>query len=297
MNISIRTKFTLGIIFLFVIISVLSVIPALYLNKLSKKTGAILKENHISVIFARDMSENILNINQEFTNSYLVNKIPDSILIDKEITLFYKSLQLEKNNITEVGENKLVLNIESGFNEYRNSVISGIELPVTTDFLLGLQNKFSVLYQQLLQLSQLNGDAIELKTDDAKISTKSAFKQMTILGTLCLLITLTFAYNFASYFNEKFFQLYNGIKEIVASNFGHRLYFDGKDEFYEISILFNQMAEKLNSNKEKIELSLPKDYDKEILFQEVQDLKKIMTRISSIEEEARELISRVESKI
>ena len=49
---SIRTKFIIGIIFFFVIISVLSIFSAVYLNKLSKKTSAILKENHLSVIYS-----------------------------------------------------------------------------------------------------------------------------------------------------------------------------------------------------------------------------------------------------
>ena len=74
---------------------------------------------------------------------------------------------------------------------------------------------------------------------------------MTILGTLCFLIALSFTYSFASYFNERFFQLHNGIKEIVSSNYGQRLHFDGKDEFYEIALVFNEMAEKLNENKTK----------------------------------------------
>ena len=61
---------------------------------------------------------------------------------------------------------------------------------------------------------------------------------MTILGSLCFLIAFSFIYSFAAYFNERFSQLYNGIKEIVSNNFGQRLYFEGTDEFYEISLVF-----------------------------------------------------------
>jgi methyl-accepting chemotaxis protein len=295
MNISIRTKFTLGIIFLFVVIAVLSIIPALYLGKLSKKTDAILKENHLSVIFARDMSESILKINQEFTNSYLEHKSPDSVLINTEVVLFHKSLQLEKNNITEVGEDKLASSIETGFNDYHSLITRGNNLPVSTAFLQNLQFKSGVMHQQLLQLSQLNENAIEIKSEDAHISAKNALTKMTILGTLCFLITFTFTYNFATYFNKRFFQLYDGIKEIVSSNYGHRLYFDGKDEFYEISLLFNKMAEKLTSVKQEIELPLQVDTKKALIFKEVMELKDIIARISSIEDEAKELISRLES--
>ena len=67
---SIRTRFTLGMIFLFIIISVLAVFSGYYLNKLSTKTSAILKENYLSVVYAREMSEGLMNINQEITTSF-----------------------------------------------------------------------------------------------------------------------------------------------------------------------------------------------------------------------------------
>ncbi len=67
---SIRTRFTLGMIFLFMIILVLSVFSGYYLNKLSDKTSAILKENYLSVVYAREMSEGITNINQEITTCF-----------------------------------------------------------------------------------------------------------------------------------------------------------------------------------------------------------------------------------
>ena len=114
--------------------------------------------------------------------------------------------------------------------------------------LLYLQNKSGDLYQKLLLLSQMNGNAIEMKTDDAKASSKSALTQMTILASLCFLIGMSFTFSFSSYFNQRFFQLYNGIKEIVSSNFDQHLYYDGKDEFYEISLVFNEMADKLKKN-------------------------------------------------
>jgi NtrC-family two-component system sensor histidine kinase KinB len=192
MKISIRTKFTLGIIFLFIIIAVLSIVPALSLNKLSKKTSAILKENHLSVFFARDMSEGIMKINQEITSCFLTDRNPDTVLITKELALFNKSLQLEKNNITEAGEDKLVSHLETNYIEYRDYLMKYFKSPIRVENVLFMQNKFGNLYQQLVILSQINGKAIELKTQDAKVSTKNALTQMTILGTLCFLITFTY---------------------------------------------------------------------------------------------------------
>ena len=298
MKLSIRTKFALGMVFIFIIVLVLLVFSGFYLNKLSNKTGAILKENYLSVVYAREMNVGLVNINQEITTSFLTNRNPDGQLIQKELGMIDQSLQLEKGNITETGEDKLVAGIEAGFIEYRDSVGKINSSPLSASRILYFQKQLGFLSQQIVLLSQMNGKAIEVKTDDAKVSAKNAVTGMTILGSFCFLIALSFIYSFASYFNERFFQLYNGIKEIVSSNYGQRLYFDGNDEFYEISLLFNQMAEKLSEGKnpEEKPLNFLEDSEIEDSFNDIDELKDVLIRMKSIEKQAEEVISRIENK-
>jgi len=298
MKLSIRTKFAFGMVFIFIIVLVLLVFSGFYLNKLSNKTGAILKENYLSVVYAREMNAGLVNINQEITTSFLTNRNPDGQLIQKELGMIDQSLQLEKGNITETGEDKLVAGIETGFIEYRDSVGKVNGSPLSAGRILYFQKQLGFLSQQIVLLSQMNGKAIEVKTDDAKVSAKNAVTGMTVLGSFCFLIALSFIYSFASYFNERFFQLYNGIKEIVASNYGQRLYFDGVDEFYEISLLFNQMAEKLSGTQSKEEE--PIDFltisEVEQNDDNLEELKDVLSRMKSIEKQAEKVISRIENK-
>ena len=297
MKLSIRTKFALGMVFMFIIVLVLLVFSGFYLNKLSNKTGAILKENYLSVVYAREMNEGLVNINQEITTSFLTNRNPDKQFIEKELGIVDQSLQLEKGNITETGEDKLVAGIDAGFVEYRDSVNKVNGSALSAGQILYFQKQLGLLSQQIVLLSQMNGKAIEVKTDDAKVSSKNAVTGMTILGSFCFLIALSFIYSFASYFNERFFQLYNGIKEIVASNYGQRLYFDGVDEFYEISLLFNQMAEKLSEGQSQEEkpIDFLENPEIEDSFNDVDELKDVLARIKSIEKQAEEVISRIEN--
>ncbi len=293
---SIRTRFTLGMIFLFIIISVLAVFSGYYLNKLSDKTSAILKENFLSVVYAREMSEGIMNINHELTTSYLTNVNSDSSKIANELSLINKSLISEKNNITEPGEDKLVSGIETAYFEYRDSVLEILKSPKSAKDMIYLQNKSGLLYQQLLILSEMNGKALEVKTDDAKASSQSALTKMTILATLCFLIGMSFTFSFASYFNRRFFQLYYGLKEVVSSNFNQRLLLDGNDEFSEISLVVNEMADKLKNNKQKMSVTLQKDLEKDINSADVQDLKKMLFNIKCMEEQAKVLLSKIENR-
>ena len=293
---SIRTRFTLGMIFLFIIISVLAVFSGYYLNKLSDKTSAILKENYLSVVYAREMSEGLMNINQEITTCFLTKRIPDSLKIAKELKKIDQSLQSEKNNFTEPGEDKLVSDIETDYIEYRDSLQIIIKSHESSAALFSLQNKSGTLYQQLSILSQMNGKALEVKTDDAKASSKSALTKMTILATMCFLIGMSFAFSFASYFNRRFFQLFNGIKEIGSGNFDQRLFFDGNDEFSEIAVVVNEMADRLKQNKQKMSVTLQNETWKGINPNDVEELKKMLFRIKSMEEQAAALISKFEKK-
>ena len=294
MKLSIRSKFFVGMVFLLIILA-LSIFSAYYMNKLSKETGTILKENYLSLVYARDMSGGLTNINQEITNCFLTNKNIDSILIKKELNIIDKSLQLEKNNFTEPGEDKLVAGIETGLKEYSGSVVKFFKSPQPASNIVDLQKRYGALYQQLVLLSDMNGKAIEVKTDENKISSQDALTQMTILASLCFIIALFYSYSFSSYSNERFSQLYNGVKEIVSSNYGKRLYIDGTDEIYEISLVFNKMAEQLNENEKKMSVPLLADSERAYALNDVEELKSILIRIKNIEEQAEVLISKLEN--
>lgn len=296
MKLSIRTKFTLGMMFLFIIILVLSIFSGFYINKLSNKTSAILKENFLSVVYAREMSEGITDINNEVFDGFLTNTTPDTLKISGELTYIDKSLQAEKNNITEPGEDKLVSLIESDFKDYRDVVKNSIELPHASEKIFSMQKISAIILQQLVLLSEMNGKALEIKTDDAKVYSQSALTKMTILATLCFLIGMSFTFSFASYFNRRFFILYNGIKEVISGNYNKRLLLDGDDEFYELSLVFNEMIDKLNMNKKKLSVTLLEEKEKEVNPEDIRELKSMLFRIKTMEEQASSLISRFEKK-
>ena len=293
---SIRKKFIYGIFFFLFIIVALLGLSTYSLNKLSEKTEAIFSENHVSVIYARDMAEGLSGINQEIVKFVLNNTPPDRSNIDKNLKAINKSIQLEKTVITEPGEDKLAFTIDSEFNKYRDLVGNFMKTPKSDDIVINLQKEYTYFNQKILLLSQMNEKAIEFKTNDAKVDAKNAKLQMEIFGTLCFLITFSFTFSFTSYFNERFTELYNGIKEIVSSNYDHRLYFERKDEFYDISLVFNEMAEKLVQNKQNV---IPKrnevsEYDTRI--NQVQELKLMVERMKMLEEQAEGLISNLENK-
>lgn len=297
MKTSIRSRrFTNGMILFLVIILLLSVSSAFFLNRLSKKTSAILKENHYSVVYARDMSEVLKNINAEIITSFLSYENPDTSFINTEFMQFNESFRSEKDNITEIGEDQLVSGIETKYNDYHDSVVDFIKSPGSATKVLSLQERFNVLDQQLILLSQMNGKAIEEKTEAAKVSANKAALQMTIIGTLCFLIAYAFTFTFSSYFNERFIRLYNEIKEMASFNYSQRLHINGNDELTEISLVFNELLEKLNKNKQTKSINSKNDPFKDYRPDDIQKLKNYLLSIKSAEEQAIELISGFEKE-
>jgi methyl-accepting chemotaxis protein len=296
MKTSIRTRFTLGMIFFFVIIAAISILSAYHLNKLSQKTDAILKDNHFSVIFARDMAGELTVLNQEIARSFTNSNLIDAALINSTSISFKKSLLLEKNNITEPGEDKLVSGIESMFNEYIKYIVNCENKPVSSEAMNDLMTKFHTLYQQTMLLSQMNEQAIILKANDTKKSAEKGLTSVSLLGTICFIITLSFTFNFASYFNGRFTKLYNGIKEIGLKNYNERLYFEGEDEFYDISLVFNEMAQNLDANAEISTVNFQEEFEREVSFNQVQELKRILEQMQGVEERAVDLIAKLENK-
>jgi two-component system, NtrC family, sensor histidine kinase KinB len=293
MKTSALIKTSVGVMVFFFFILLIGI--AKYLNDLSNKTTAILKENHNSVVYARDMSNSLKTLNQEMVIGFLSDAKPDISIVSNEIIQFDKSLKYEENNITEPGEDKIVSAIEKDYYEFRDSLKLFAKSKYSVDKILYLQKKFDSIYKQLVVLSQLNESAIEFKTEDAKISAKNALIQMGILGAICIILALIFAFGLSYYFNQRFYKLYDGIKEIAASDYVQRLHFDAKDEYYEISLVFNEMAEKLSDKNQKIALNLNDNSKKEQSAEDIQELKRVLKLIKSVEEKAYKLISKIEA--
>ncbi len=296
MKISIRSKFSTGMVFLLIILA-LSIFSAYYMNKVSNETDAILKENYLSVVYSQDMAEGLTKMNQEIAKSFISNSNLNTRILKDELKVVGESFQSEKKNITEPGEAELVAEIETGLKEYGDSVLKYMESPLSAKKVFSLQNMYGLLYGQLTHLSQMNGKAIVVKTDHTKISSQDAMTQMSIIATLCFIIALFYSYSFSAYSNERFNQLYDGIKKIGSGNYEYRLDFDSSDKFSEISVVINEMAEKLIQNENKALLTEPVESVKVLLISEIYELKNILTRLKNIETDADELIVKLEEKL
>jgi len=109
-----KKKLSLGLGFLFVIIFALAIFCSYYIQKLSKESDNILRDNYESIVYSKKMflalddmknsiSNKLFNPNKDIdTSKHYLN------LFEAGKTEFDKNLKAENNNITEINEKEYV---------------------------------------------------------------------------------------------------------------------------------------------------------------------------------------------
>jgi PAS domain S-box-containing protein len=211
----IKTKIRIGLLFLLAIIITLASTGSFYINKLADISSAISKDNFESLEFTKNMIQAL----DEGDDTLAVNK-------------FEQNLEKQEHNITEVGEKDATHEMREVFELYKSG---------KKDDKTG-----ALLRQKILHVQDLNMQAISRKNQAATVTTKRVFAYITILGTLCFLLSFTFVVNFPGMIANPIAELTVGIREISNRNYSSRLHFEAHDEFGELAAAFNNMASRLD---------------------------------------------------
>ena len=217
---TLKTKVSLSLVFLFSIILALGGMSVYYLNRLSEDSQAILKDNYISLEFASNMQKALSVLNYH-------SKPDKDVLTD-----FEENMSKQEHNITEVGEQEATTVLRRDFNRLQTGTVDSLTI--------------SRIRQSLFTLDDLNRQAIMRKSDTAKETAKDALLWLAFVGTLCFLIVFSFVVNIPSYIANPVRELTRGIKQIASRNFEERLHIGSSDEFGELARSFNSMAQKLD---------------------------------------------------
>lgn len=220
----IKTKLTLGVGLLFLLIILLSIVGAKYINELKKDTENILVANYNSLEYCKNMLV-VLDGNSE-----------------KALQKFEINLQNQEKNITETGEKETTSEIRTNFEQYKSRW-----------FARSLQDS---IRKDIFRLMDMNLQAIQRKSEVAKATADKAVLWIAITGTLCFLIAFVLLINLPSSIANPIKELTESIKQIAAKNYSERVHFESHSEFGQLAKSFNTMAEKLeeynNSNLAKL---------------------------------------------
>ncbi|WP_345990319.1 ATP-binding protein [Chryseobacterium sp. Chry.R1] len=210
-----KTKLTLGVGLLFLLIVLLSVIGSVYINKLKSDTEKILTANYNSLEYSKNM---LIALDRMSTDSVV------------SVRDFEKNNALQEHNLSEIGEKEITQNLKIHFSSYLKQ----------SDY-----KKEKLIREDLVKIMSLNMKGIERKSDIAIVTAERATFWIVSLGTVCFLIAFILLFNLPQTIAEPINQLTFSIKQIANKNYNERVHFKGSEEFNDLANSFNIMAEKL----------------------------------------------------
>src|ERR1700728_4787030 len=169
MKLQIKSKLSLGITFLFVVIMLTGIVGLFAINKLANESKNILTANYESIIYAKNMQRDLDNFNtgkQDYIND------------------FEKNLEAQERNITEPGELEATSSLRDLFEKYRK-----------TDTL----SLIPLIRTQLYLVDELNMNAIVKKSTTTQRTANKSKLYLEVLVTFCFLLSFSFLLNFPGY--------------------------------------------------------------------------------------------------
>jgi len=212
---NVKTKIRLGLLFLLAIIILLACAGSYYVNRLADESKDMVKDNYNTLQYTKNMIQSL-----------------DETDFAKAVKKFEVNLILQEHNITEIGETEATKEMREVFEKYRSGNDSATQ---------------AQLREKILHVQDLNMEAIAKKNEEITRKTKMAFAYITMLGTLCCLLSLTFVINFPSWIARPIASLTEGIRSISNKDYTAQIHIESRDEFGELADAFNKMANELNA--------------------------------------------------
>lgn len=226
MSVRLKTKLSLGLIFLFVVLVLFGLLGLFYINQLSKEGQKVLENNQESLLYCNRMLQSLEDLGSK----------------KGAVDIFRDNLRRQQWNITEIGEREATELLTKNFNEL---------LKDPTD-----SSNYSEIRRAIYQIQDLNEQAILRKNTIAQQTANNAANVMTILFTILTLVSFTFIFNLPGIISRPISSLSEGILAIAGKNYKKRIYLKQGDEFGDLANAFNIMAGKLDeyesSNMAKI---------------------------------------------
>jgi len=220
----IKTKITLGVGLLFILILLLGLVGGIYINALKADTENILVANYNTLDYARKML-----VEMDLSN-------------EKSLENFEENLVAQEHTITEIGELEVTQQLRAFFNTFKLN---------PTDSLLKPRMR-----KEIYKLMEMNMHAIQRKSEHAQETAEFATFWIAATATLCFLIAFTLLINLPSNIADPINELTNSIKQIADKKYSERVHFETHNEYGDLARSFNIMAEKLqeynNSNLSKL---------------------------------------------
>jgi hypothetical protein len=219
------SKISFGLGFLFLIIFTLCIFSSFYIQKLSGEANNILKDNFNSLIYAKNMlvvQDDLRNeMDKTMVRALQNNRSEQSerLVLDSLKQTFSHSLQMEKDNITEVHEKDLVETLSSDYAEFisaygrlikdSNQTAAGYEEYVQA---------YKKMKRSINAIYDLNLQAMTRKGQLTFRDSQRFNNYMGIIGALCTIIAFGYFWYFPFYVSHSLSILSGRMKQLLLNH-------------------------------------------------------------------------------
>jgi NtrC-family two-component system sensor histidine kinase KinB len=257
-----KTKLSLGLGFLFMIILSLAVFCTYYVAQSSQDAENILKNNYDSIVYSRNMlsalddmstaSNNIISRASKAGPFYDYSRH----LFEKGKAAFEKNLKDENNNITEIQEREYAQQLNSELEIYLRLCGQVWNGNGGSGSLAGdLTAAGDKMKHTVNSIYDLNLQAVVRKSQVAKKDTAHFMTAMALIATFCLLLALVYFLYFPFYISHTYSYLSMKMKELL-DHLGIKYSAQTNDEalniLHAIDLLENTLVAKNGGKSERL---------------------------------------------
>ena len=246
-----KTKLSLGLGFLFVIIFTLAALCSYYVGKSAQEADNILKDNYNSIVYSKNMISGLDDMINSISSTTF-NPIDTGTRSDYYLQLFESgrnvfetNLKAENNNITEIHEKEYVERLNHDYETYLKLCLqmknrkSGMSLLYFSDFLPACEK----LKQPINGIYDINMQAVVRKSQLAKNDSDNFKSTMAVIATISFLLALGYFWYFPFYISSTFSYLANRMRDLL-NNIGVAFDINTNDEAFVILQAINLLENK-----------------------------------------------------
>ena len=253
---TLKTKLSLGLGFLFLIIFILAAFGSYYVEKLARESENILKDNYNSLVYSRNMISALDDMGTAIGSAVSTTGAAGTVsdyylqLFESGRNVFETNLKAENDNITEIHEKEYVERLNPDYQMYlklclrMKNGLAGSSLYVN-DFLPACER----MKQSFNNIYDVNMQAVVRKNQLVKQDAASFITSMAVIGALCILLALGYFWYFPFFISYTFSYLSNRMRDLLK-NIGVAFDVKTNDEAYVIMHALSLLENKLGVKNE-----------------------------------------------
>jgi CHASE3 domain sensor protein len=253
---SLKTKLTFGLAFLFLIIFALAIYSSLQVQRLSKDARAVIKDNYDSLVYCKVMLLALDDMKTAVTNQAVDSLAKQMSQSDVQLfsagkAAFESNLAKERKNITEIHEGDYVQELSTAYDLFlslgaQTGQAKGSSVSSFKDFVSAYMNA----RQAISRIDDVNMEAVQRKSDSAATDANRMIASIGIAGAVCVILAFFYFWYFPFFVSNTLSYLADKMKELLKKT-GVTLDTQTNDEAFVLLRSINLLENKLVKNATK----------------------------------------------